>query len=270
MLRSFFFDPDSGLLLFFGRIVDLLWLSIMMVIGCIPVITAGASVSAGLYCCRKMYLHEESHLTKMFWNSYKANMKKGIPLLFIMLDIFLILGGLIMIAFFDEKIFGRPLNVPFAVITIILLVFFVCLLALMHVFPLNAYFENTVTNTLKNAFLVAITNLPVTLCLLVVNALPFLFCYWYPGLWFFEIFFGAGFCSFCSAQLYRKVLGKLGVAEVTSGEAEGIELAGITAGESEGVELAGKAVGAEHVEITAGKAVGVEFSDKDAGSGAES
>ncbi|MDE6530326.1 MAG: DUF624 domain-containing protein [Lachnospiraceae bacterium] len=230
MLRSFFFDPDSGLLLFFGRIVDFLWLSIMMVLGCIPIITAGASISAGLYCCRKMYLHEESHLTRMFWDSYKANMKKGIPLLFIMLDIFLILGGLIMIIFLDEKILGRPLNVPIIVIGIILFLFFVCLLALMHVFPLNAYFENTVASTLKNSFLVAITNLPVTLGLLTVNALPFLFCYNYPVLWFFEIFFGVGFCAFCSAQLYRKILVKLGVEEITADESVSTEAADKNAG----------------------------------------
>lgn len=213
MLRSFFFDPDSGLLLFFGRFVDLIWLSIMMVIGCLPVITIGASVSAGLYCCRKMYLHEADHLTKMFWNSYKSNMKKGIPLLLIMLDIFLILGGLIILVFLQEKIFGRSLDIPVVVPAVVLLIFFICLLALMHVFPLNAYFENTVKNTLKNSFLAAVANLPVTLGLLAVNALPFLFCYNYPFLWFFEVFFGVGFCAFCSAQLYRKVLVKLGVKE---------------------------------------------------------
>lgn len=228
MLRSFLFDPDSGLLLFFGRIVDFLWLSIMMVIGCIPIVTIGASVSAGLYCCRKMYLHEDSHLTKMFWDSYKANMKKGIPLLLIMLDIFLILGGLIMIVFLDERIIGRSLNVPLVVPAVLLLILFVCLLALMHVFPLNAYFENTVTNTLKNSFLLAASNLPTTLGLLVVNILPFIFCYRYPALWFFEVIFGAGFCTFCSAQLYRKVLVKLGVRETAADKMDDMEVTGKT------------------------------------------
>lgn len=225
MIRSFLFDPDSGLLLFFGRFVDFLWLSIMMVVGCIPIITAGASISAGLYCCRKMYLHKDDHLTMMFWNSYKSNIKKGIPLLVIMLDAFLILGGLIMITFFGERFFGKSLNVPLAVAAIILFLFFVCLLAAMHVFPLNAYFENTVANTLKNSFLVAVTNLPVTLGLLVVNALPFWFCCMYPVLWFFEIFFGVGFFTFCSAQLYRKVLTKLGVEENAADESVGAEAA---------------------------------------------
>ncbi|MDE6744801.1 MAG: DUF624 domain-containing protein [Lachnospiraceae bacterium] len=241
MIRSFFFDPDSGLLLFFGRFVDFLWLSIMMVIGCIPIITVGASVSAGLYCCRKMYLHKDDHLTKMFWDSYKANMKKGIPLLVIMLDVFLILGGLVMIAFFDERIFGKPLNVPVGVAAIILFLFFACLLAAMHVLPLNAYFENTVANTLKNSFLVAVTNLPVTLGLLVVNALPFWFCYMYPALWFFEIFFGVGFCAFCSAQLYRKVLAKLGVEEIVADEPVSTE----AADEGVGTETADKDAGTD-------------------------
>lgn len=212
-MRSFFFDPDGGLLLFFGRIVDFLWLSIMMVLGCIPIITIGASISAGLYCCRKMYLHEDSHLTKLFWNSYKANMKKGIPLFLIVLDIFLILGGLIMVIFLDERIFGKSFNVPVLVPAILCLIFVLCLLALVHVFPLNAYFENTVTNILKNSFFVGISNLPVTLSLLIVNVFPIVICCWYPALWFFEIFFGVGFCAFCSAQLYRKVLLKLGVKE---------------------------------------------------------
>lgn len=226
MLRSFFFDPDSGLLLFFGRIIDIVWLSILMVIGCIPLITTGASISAGLYCCRKMYLHEDSHLTKMFWNSYKSNLKKGIPLFLIMLDIFLVLCSLIMAIFLDEKIFGKSLKVPVIVPAILCLIFFVCLLALMHVFPLNAYFENTVTNILKNSFFVGITNFPVTLCLLVVNVFPFILCCWYPALWFFEILFGVGFCAFCSAQLYRKVLLKLGVKEPEEDDWRVTELTG--------------------------------------------
>lgn len=214
-MRSFFFDPDSGLLLFFGRIIDFFWLSILTVIGCIPVITLGTSVSACLYCCRKMILHEDSHLTKMFWRSYKDNIKKGILLWMIVLDTFLILGGIVIIIFFDEKIFGHTLNIPFAVSLIVVFALFACLLAFMHVFPLNAFFENTVINTIKNSFLVAVSNLPVTIGILIVNFMPFLLCYWYPALWFFEVMFGVAFCAFCTAQLYRKIMKKLGVEEIS-------------------------------------------------------
>lgn len=212
-MRSFFFDPDGGLLLFFGRIVDFFWLSILMVIGCIPIVTTGVSVSAGLYCCRKMILHEDSHLTRLFWKSYRENMKKGIILGVIVLDVFLVLGGLLILLLFDEKVLGFSLNIPFAVDVFLMLIIFVWLLALMHLFPLNAYFENTVANTIKNSFLLSISNLPVSICLLVVNAVPLVLCYLYPVLLILEVLFGVGFCAFCSAQLYRKIMKKLGVDE---------------------------------------------------------
>ncbi len=212
-MRSFFFDPDGGLLLFLGRIVDLFWLSVLMIIGCIPIITIGASVSAGLYCCRKMILHEDAHLTRLFWKAYRENMKKGIILGVIVLDAFLVLGGLLILVLFDEKVLGFSLNIPIAVDVILLLLIFVCLLALMHLFPLNAYFENTVTNTIKNSFLLSISDLPVSICLLIINAAPFVLCCLYPVLLILEVFFGVGFCAFCSAQLYRKIMKKLGVDE---------------------------------------------------------
>lgn len=212
-MRSFFFDPDGGLMLFFGRIVDFFWLSILMVIGCIPIVTTGASVSAGLYCCRKMILHEDTHLTRLFLKSYKENMKKGIILGVIVLDVFLVLGGLLILVLFDEKVLGFSLNIPFAVAVFLMLVIFVWLLTLMHLFPLNAYFENTVANTIKNSFLLSISNLPISICLLVINAAPFVLCYLYPVLLILEVLFGVGFCAFCSAQLYRKIMKKLGADE---------------------------------------------------------
>ncbi|MDE6687801.1 MAG: DUF624 domain-containing protein [Lachnospiraceae bacterium] len=213
MLRSFLFDPDSGLMLFFGRIVDFFWLSILTVIGCLPLITAGASISACLYCCRKMILHEDTHLTKKFWKAYRANMKKGILLEIIFLDIFLLLGGVVILMLYDEKIIGRRLNIPMVVNVIVLLLIIIYFMALVHVFPLNAFFENKLSGTLKNSFLIAVSNLPVTIAMLIVNGLPFLLCYCYPILWFFEAIFGIGLCAFWTAQLYRIVMKKLGIEE---------------------------------------------------------
>lgn len=44
-----------------------------------------------------------------------------------------------------------------------------------YLFPLQAQFENTVGNTLKNSILISIANLPVSLVVTVLNLLPVLF-----------------------------------------------------------------------------------------------
>ncbi len=63
------------------RITNLLLLNLYWVIGCLPVVTAGASTIAAFSVTLKMVEdREEPGITRQFWSAYLQNLRHGIPL----------------------------------------------------------------------------------------------------------------------------------------------------------------------------------------------
>ena len=58
----------------------------------------------------------------------------------------------------------------------------VMFMILVYVFPLLAQFDNTVINTIKNAFLISIRHLPYTFLMLLVAAVPVALIWFSPAL----------------------------------------------------------------------------------------
>ena len=53
------FNLDSPVMAFLSRVGDLIWLNVLTMLCCIPVITAGAALTALHYVCIKMARNEE-------------------------------------------------------------------------------------------------------------------------------------------------------------------------------------------------------------------
>ena len=79
------FSLDSPFVQFMNRVADIMWLNILFVICCIPVITIGASVTAMYYVTLKMVRNEESYITKSFFKSFKLNFKQATAIWLIIL-----------------------------------------------------------------------------------------------------------------------------------------------------------------------------------------
>jgi uncharacterized membrane protein YesL len=67
------FDLDSPILRVLGTLADLCLLNIMTLLGCLPIITAGASITAMHYVMLKMVRNQEGYIWKDFWKSFKEN-----------------------------------------------------------------------------------------------------------------------------------------------------------------------------------------------------
>ena len=57
------FDLDSPLMNVLNKMADLMWLNILTLICCIPVITAGAALTSMHYVALKIVRNEESYIT---------------------------------------------------------------------------------------------------------------------------------------------------------------------------------------------------------------
>ena len=77
---------DSPVLAAGTRITNLLILNFYWLLGCLPIVTAGASTIAAFSVTLKMAEDREgSSMTAQFWTAFVKNLKHGVPLSLILL-----------------------------------------------------------------------------------------------------------------------------------------------------------------------------------------
>ena len=83
--------PDSGLMIVMSQITDCIFLSLFFLLGCVPVVTVGASAAAMYDAVYRGFREGEKNNWQRFFHSFRQNWKAGIlpTLLF-----FAALGGL--------------------------------------------------------------------------------------------------------------------------------------------------------------------------------
>ena len=80
-----FFNMDNKFFVFMGRVADLILLNILCILCCIPIITAGASITSLYYVTLKMARDEESYIIRSFFHAFKQNFKQATIINIIML-----------------------------------------------------------------------------------------------------------------------------------------------------------------------------------------
>ena len=177
------FNFEGPVFSFLSRLADLFWLNLLFVICSVPVITAGAASTALYYVTLKMAKDEEGYITKSYFKSFKENFVQAtiiwVIFLFILVVMFLDLrianGGNIAEVFNSSAVS----NVVIAAVGVMAVV---VAMTLIYVFPLLAQFENTIKNTVKNAFLISLRHLPYTFLMLIITAVPVVLIILFPAL----------------------------------------------------------------------------------------
>ena len=159
----------SGNLLihFLGRVRDLVVLNILVLVTSIPVITAGASLTAMYYVMQKMIRGEEGYVVRQFFQSFKENLKQAT----VMWLPFLAVGALVLLDLRLLNVGGTAIPAVFGylIIAAALIIFYISLYA----FPLLARFRNTVRGTLRNAARLWLYAFPRTVLMAVLTFFPF-------------------------------------------------------------------------------------------------
>lgn len=168
---------DNKVFQVLGLFGDLILLNVLWIVCSLPIVTIGASTTALYYTTLKLVRNEESYLTKMFFRSFRQNLKQGIQI-----TLFLLLFCVIL--YLDHQIAGNT-EIAFGPILSILFLVFACVLVMTasYAFPLLAQFDNTVKGTLKNALFMSVWHLPYTLVIVLLHMVPVVLFYLAP-LWF--------------------------------------------------------------------------------------
>lgn len=198
-----FFDLDSPLMQVLNKVADLLWLNILTMICCIPIVTAGAALTAMHYTALKIVRNEECYITRGFFKSFKENFKQATIIWLILLVVILVLLG----DFFIMRNSGVKFNIVLQVI--ITAVGVLVLFTSIFVFPVLARFSNTTMRTIKNAFIMSILQFPKTILMIICNILPLALIVVSARLIPISFMFGMSVPAFLSALLYNKFFKKL-------------------------------------------------------------
>ena len=197
------FDLDSPLMNVLNKMADLMWLNILTLICCIPIITAGAALTSMHYVALKIVRNEESYITRNFFKSFKTNFRQATLIWLLLLLIAAILGG-------DYYIITKS-GMQFSQVLIVLImaagVLVIC--TALYVFPVLAKFDNTIMGTIRNAFIMSILQLPKTLVMLVMAFFPLIIYLVSLRLIPIIFLFGLSLPAYVSAMLYNKFFQKL-------------------------------------------------------------
>jgi len=158
------FNVDNKFFRGISKIIDCVWLSILWVMCCIPVVTAGAATTALYYAVNKAIKNDRGYASSEFFSAFKANFKQStiIWLIFLVIYIWMGVDYYVMRAYAEAGAAMGKLAIIFLVFSVIITMWG------FYVFPYIARFENSTKNILKNTALIAISNTPWTLVLLVL------------------------------------------------------------------------------------------------------
>ena len=162
------FGLDSPVVRFMTRVGELMLFTVLWILCCLPIFTVGASTTA---LFRMMFNIKEDRSTKLtdFFRAFRDNFKKATALWLILLAVAAVLLGIFALAVAVESDLRRlMLMLVFGAL------FFVTFIAGVYLFPLTAYFENTVAGTIRNALAMGLGHLRSSIPACALLVLPLL------------------------------------------------------------------------------------------------
>ena len=174
MFRKFL-NPDNALMITMTQITDCIFLSLFWLIGCIPVVTMGASFAALYDATYRGFRQSDKHCWQRFLQVYKANWKASIAPTVVFLVCVSVLTK-VLIALWNSAVAGTVSWMLFSggAFVGVLILGIVSIL-----FPMLSRFENPFPVLLKNTMLLGLANLPRTIALGILNAAAALACAFY-------------------------------------------------------------------------------------------
>ncbi len=187
------FNPDNALMITMTQITDCIFLSLFWILGCVPVVTMGASFAALYDATCRGFRQGDKHCWQRFLHVYKTNWKASLaPTVFFLTAVSFL--GRALILLWNRAVAGTASWMVFsgAAFVGVLILGILSLL-----FPVLSRFENSFGGLLKNTQLLAMAHLPRTLLLGILNAATVLLC----GLYVVPLFFLPSLTALISSLL---------------------------------------------------------------------
>lgn len=202
------FNSDNPMMRLLTNFFNLMFVNILFVFTCIPIVTIGPSLCALYKVCLTIVGGEDTEVFKTYFKEFKASFWKGLGMWMIVLAC----GGffiyeLYLIYFREDLLSGSFSFLQYPVWLMLLIV----LQIFLYGFALLASFENSLKKTMINCLLLSIKNFPTTIMLVVL----WLFCAFIyanvPDMQYmligFELFFNFALRAYLCSIFLHKVFG---------------------------------------------------------------
>ena len=192
------FNPENRFWEFMTNMTNVLFVGLIWLICCLPIVTIGASTTALYDYTLKLANNTDGYVLKSFFKAFKKNFIKSTVLWVLML---LGTGFLAVDAYVCLQMgtsFSKYLF--FAIVAIGILYFIVCI----YIFPVLAFFQVNVKGAIKNAFIMGVGNLPLTMLTIIILIIGCFIIYTVPYLIFALGSFVAYVSSFCYLSVFKK------------------------------------------------------------------
>jgi uncharacterized membrane protein YesL len=198
-----FFDPDSPLMNGLSRITDLVLLNLITLAACLPVVTAGASLTAMHYVLLKMVRGEEGYILRGWIKSFKQNFRQATLIWLLFLA-----AGLMALLDIWMAAYGKG-GAALVLRILLILAALTAYADFLWAFPLLSRFEGTVPGILSAAMAMAFRAFPRTLAMGAAGALPMIIWFLFPSMAPLVVLFGASLPGLISAYMYSPLFKKL-------------------------------------------------------------
>lgn len=211
------FNLDNPVWNFMGKVADLVILNVLAVLCSIPIFTIGASWTAMYFVTIRMVRKEESYVVKDFFRSFKENFKQATVIWLLVLLVAVVFAG-------DVWIYNvMPEQIPQIIMIAVAVLGFLALGTVVYVFPLLSRFDNTTKNTIKNAFLLSIVNIPYTIIIIILLVIPIILTIFVLELFPIIIMVGVSFPAFLVSLILVHIFRKLEPEKVIEGNEDDTE-----------------------------------------------
>ena len=169
-----FFNIESPVFEWISKIVDRMFLNVLFLVSSIPIITIGPALAA-LYHVTGRIQRDEGSIWKDYWSAFCSNFKQATTIWLILLVSGMLIGFSVLFYIQFSQVNG--------IVALVLAVIgvFPWLAIAAWVFPLQARFDNSISNTIKNALICGFLCFPRTLVATIINFFPVVILLFAPG-----------------------------------------------------------------------------------------
>ncbi len=201
------FNLDNPVWSFMGKVADLVILNILAMICSIPIVTIGASWTAMYFVAIRIVRKEEGYVIRDFFRSFKENFKQATIIWLLVIAVAAVFVG-------DIVIYRMmPDQIPQIIMIVVAALAFLMLGTVVYVFPVLSRFHNTTKNTIKNAFLLSIVNIPFTLIFIVLMIAPVILAIFVIEVAPILLLMGLSLPAYISSMMFVRIFRKVEPAE---------------------------------------------------------
>lgn len=191
------FNPENRFWIFMDKVMDAMIISILWLVCSLPVVTMGAATAAVFRFTLDQVRDEEGYVWKSFFKAFRQNFRQATVLWLAGLAV----GAFLMADMYLCMRLRIPGTMRMALMTGFGCISLIYLLTMMYVLPLTACFQVTARRAVRDSFVMAVGNLPVSLLILLIYGIFTVLACYRPG----AAVFCVGLAIFVSSYLFHFV-----------------------------------------------------------------